>query len=776
MSKSMLQNGLVLLARLKIAAFCFLAIVGVNAAMAQAPKPKPPKADKPAAKKAEKAKPVEKKANEAEAKPAAGKPAAKAAIPDEPAVAAILETKPTTPEECVRAAKILVDLNRADLAKSFLAKVLDAKLNSQQLADLGQQIGSPVFLDLSQRSALLPEAKQLADAVAAAVAARLKDSKRIAGLIEQLQDPSAEKRLRALVGLQESREAAIGPLLAVLVDPARAAEHANVRAALAEMGRIARAPLVAMVAQADPKVAVEAIQTLGAMKDVRDTSVVFCLLRPCLSEKSEPALRDAAAAALKRLDAAVPSRAEAVRLLTDAAKSYFEHRNKADDNAHEKTELWRWDDAKRQCTARIRTPDDAARATALQRARDAYALAPNDPLVGLLCLATALEAAAYENGLDRPLGEKNPVVVEARQSGAETIEEVLKYAVTHKRFAAAAAAARILGEIGKATGLLYRDAKPSPLVLAARSPDRRLRMAALEAIVRLQPSRPFAGSSYVPQALGFFAASSGFRQALVAAPNLAEARELAGMLSAAGFQADTFTNGKELLLRAARSPDCELALIDVTIDHPVIGMLVQQLRHDPRTASLRVGLVARQGYFDQAERLARLDSLAKAFARPHDDKVFRWQLDQLAALAPDEFVGFEARQRQAALALDLLAKLSQTSGKLYDLRGVQDYIIAAVYNPKLAAKAVGVLAVINSAESQRTLVEVASRFTLPLAVRQAAAKAFRQNTQEHGILLTAEEIRRQYQRYNESEKLDAATQHVLALILDCLEVGVPRKK
>jgi len=54
-------------------------------------------------------------------------------------------------------------------------------------------------------------------------------------------------------------------------------------------------------------------------------------------------------------------------------------------------------------------------------------------------------------------------------------------------------------------------------------------MAALEAIVRLQPTQPFAGSSYVPQALGFFAASSGFRHALVAAPNLAEARELAGM-------------------------------------------------------------------------------------------------------------------------------------------------------------------------------------------------------------------------------------------------------
>jgi len=255
-----------------------------------------------------------------------------------------------------------------------------------------------------------------------------------------------------------------------------------------------------------------------------------------------------------------------------------------------------------------------------------------------------------------------------------------------------------------------------------------------------------------------------------------DARELAGLFVAAGFETDTFTNGKELVLAAAQSPDYELAMIDVTIDRPVIGILLQQLRHDPRTASLPVGLIARSGHFDQAERLAGLDPLAKAFARPHDNKAFRWQLDQLAALAPQEFVGFEARQRQGAEALDLLAELGRLSSKLYDLRSVQKYVIAAVYDTKLAVKAVGVLADINSAESQQALVEVASRFTLPLALRQAAAKSFRQNTQRHGILLTTEEIRRQYQRYNESDKLDAPTQHVLALILKCLEVDVPKKE
>ena len=168
--------------------------------------------------------------------------------------------------------------------------------------------------------------------------------------------------------------------------------------------------------------------------------------------------------------------------------------------------------------------------------------------------------------------------------------------------------------------------------------------------------------------------------------------------------------------------------------------------------------------------------MAKAFARPHDEQACRWQLEQLATLGPQEFVAFDVRQRQAAEALDLLAELSRSSRKLYDLRRVQDSVLVALHNPKLAAKAVAVLANLNSAESQRALVDVASRFTLPLELRQAAAKAFGENIQKHGILLTTEEIRRQYRRYNESEKLDAATRHVLGLILDCIEVRTQTKK
>jgi hypothetical protein len=217
-------------------------------------------------------------------------------------------------------------------------------------------------------------------------------------------------------------------------------------------------------------------------------------------------------------------------------------------------------------------------------------------------------------------------------------------------------------------------------------------------------------------------------------------------------------------------------MIDVGIEHPQIDTLIQELRRDPRTANLRIGLIARDGHFDRAEHVAGTDAMSMAFARPHDQKSVEWQLSQLATIAPTEFVDFAVRQREAAESLDLLAKLSQSSKKLYDVRDVQDAVLIALYNPKLSAKAVLILADLNSVEAQRALVETASRLTLPLELRKAAATAFRQSTQKFGLLLTTDEIRRQYDRYNQSEKLDAPTQKILGLLLDCLEVPTQKTK
>jgi hypothetical protein len=688
------------------------------------------------------------------------------AVPEDSAVAAILATKPGTPSECIRAAKILSDLKRPDLAKKYLQKVIEAKLDAPAMAKLAEEFGSAMFVQLSARSDLHPQSQQLADAVLAAQNAELQNPQRVAELIKQLQDPLSEKRKTAFSGLMDARGAAVSAMIEALADPARAAEQAAISTALAAMGRQAVDPLLQILEQADPKLKEQAIAVLGELKA---PSLQLFLFQPYFSEINDARVRAAAGAALQKLGGTLPTKDQATGLLTENAKKYFNHRQVIPGIVEGKVEVWHWDEARRRCVARRIPADDAARALAALLARYAFDIAPDDAAAVQLYIATMLEAAAYQNGLSKPLEENDKSVTEAKTFGAKATEAALAYAIANGHPAAAAAAARILGQFGKAEELLYCGPKPGALALALQNPDRRLRISAAEAIVALKPQRPFAGSSYVLQTLGYFASSSDMRRALLAGANVEDLRKMVPALSAAGFQSDTAVNGREVMRMAVSSPDYELAMIDTGIDRPPINLLLQQLRHDQRSADLRVGVIAREGFIERAEHAAENDHLAKAFPRAHEDASVAWQLEQLSGLKPEEFVTFEERQRQAGEALDMLAELGRAPGKLYDMHQAEKAVLTALNTPSLSRKAIAVLATINSPEAQRALVETAGGAAQTLEIRRAAVSAFRENVQAHGILLTTEEIKKQYQRYNESKNQDAASQKILGLILDCLE-------
>lgn len=686
---------------------------------------------------------------------------------ENPAVEAVLDSNPTTLAEQVRAAKILADLGRPELGKDLLRQALGARPSRQQLAALVERFGSSTLMGLAARRDLQPEAKQLAKAALTAAQQTAEDPQRLADLIKRLEDPSSRQRAAAMSGLMDAHSAAVGAMIDVLIDPGRTAEHARVRAALVQMGLEAVGPMVALLEADDPQTVIQAIRVLASL-DSKPSSIY--LLRPYHSEATDPRVRAVAGAALRRLAGRVPGRRQSVRLLRDRAKAGLDRRQPGPDAIDARVDLYRWDAAGKRCIGKSLPAEDAALIDAARLARDAHALDEDDREIRLLHLATMLQAAAYEHGLQRPLPEgEGTAMAEASRFSVAVIEDLLGYAMAADHTAAAAAAARILGRSGTADVLLRQGEQPSKLVRATRSGDRRLRLAAADAVVRLQPAGPFPGCSYVAESLAFFAASSGPRRVLVAGPSTEGSLRLAGRLAQLGFDVDTALTGREAMRLAVGSPDYELAMIDAAIQGPTADLLLQQLRRDCRTADLRVGLIARSGYLTRAEQIAGRDPMALAFSRPHTDEAIGWQVEQLATLSPRTFVGHAERSRQAAEALGRLAELSGSERRLYDVRRLEGSVLKALYAPELSSRAAAVLANVNSVQSQQALVELASRWTQPLAARAAAAKAFRQSTQRHGILLRTAEIARQYDRYNASEDLDQDTQRILGLILDCIE-------
>lgn len=706
------------------------------------------------------------------AKPAAKFDPDKLPLKPSPAVDAVLESKPATPPEMVQAASTLSMLGRADLAKQFLARVLQAKPDDAQMAAILDRFSSGFFLEMAANQELLPESRQLADAVFAGASRFRGDPQRIATLISQLQDNSAQTRYQAMLSLLNTGPLAVEPLLSVLANPARAVEYANVRTVLAQFKTEALGPLVATLEAPDAALVVQAIAVLVEM-NARGASLY--LLAPLYAPDTPAAVRQAAQSALEQLSGKVPLRVEAGEHLLARAEEYYEHRQPAGAVIEGRVEFWRWDPVKRRAVAKSLLPEDADLATAARLARQAYAILPEDPLVRRLFVAALLDAAVYEAGLDAPLpdGPGTPAGL-AAGFDVKSLEEVLRFTVLGGHPAAATAVVRILGRKATWDQLLNSGEHFTPLVQAARHGDRRLRLAALEAIVRLRPQQGFAGSSQVPEALAFFTATTGNRRVLVGGTSAEKALQSAGGLMASGFQIDVAPNGRETLRQALACPDYEFALIDVTIGDPTADLLLQYLRRDQRTADLPVGLVARDGFWERTEQLSRRTPLVTAVWRAHDAKAIQWQAGQLAAMAGRDATPFAVRQAQSVFAMQLLAELAHAEGRFYDLRRIQPQALAGLGNPTLVDRAIAVAEALGTPESQRALVELASSHAEAIKVRQAAAAAFDVSIQHHGILLTTVEILRQYERYNQSEKHDRPTQLVLGAVLDSIEA--PSKK
>ena len=126
------------------------------------------------------------------------------------------------------------------------------------------------------------------------------------------------------------------------------------------------------------------------------------------------------------------------------------------------------------------------------------------------------------------------------------------------------------------------------------------------------------------------------------------------------------------------------------------------------------------------------------------------------------------RAEQAQFASAALGELAGRSS-YYRLRQPTQVLAQSLHANENASQTLAHLALIGTAEAQRTLLDFASRPTAPLDGRKAAADQFAESVRLHGVLLTSGQIVRQYDRYNASEFADATTQQILGELLDVIE-------
>lgn len=694
--------------------------------------------------------------------------------PTDVAVQTILDTKPKTPAELMQAILSLLELDRVDVAKPLLQLLVSSKPDPAASAELIHRFGSATFLQLAADPRLTPNGLLLSQQVLGAAAAAARDPARLTAAVKQLGAQSPDAQREALATLHDGGPYSVPPLLAALADPAQAAIHSMAQGALVGLGSEAIKPLSAAVADSDAARAVQAIDLLAALG--KKQAAVY-LLAPAFATDSPPQVRQAAGAAIQQLFGSAATRYDAVTLLTREARSYLDGQQVLRPDDGNNVAIWNFDAAAHRFIVASYPPTRAAAFVALRLAGDLFRLEPDSLEARRIYLISLLESGVYRVGLDTPLPTgPGSEYARAAKFGVDAVSDALSQALTTGHPAAVQGAARVLQGIGSAAMLTRDGAKPCPLVMALRSDERRVRRDAAAAIISFKPTAPFAGSSFLTDAAADLATSTGRRRAVIGFPTTPTAQQLAALAATSGYEPVTANNNAGVFAAATQSADTELVLISGRIGRPDAFDLVQQLRGDPRTAELPIGVMGElEDLKLQTKRFAPETNVFVVF-RPENPAEMATAVAKAVALSGDHIIPPALRLQEATVALDWLAEMAKSPPEVFDVRRYESVIEHALFHPITAPHAAAAMARLGTHSSQVDLLDLASLPVQPLDVRHAAAAAFARSVQQFGLRLAPSDVIRQYDRYNQSAQLDKATQTLLGQILDTIEAPTKKDK
>jgi hypothetical protein len=485
------------------------------------------------------------------------------------------------------------------------------------------------------------------------------------------------------------------------------------------------------------------------------------------------------------MGARVPDQHEITKPLRQQANELLSGKQRVPGNLVGTTVTWSWDDAAKKLQPNNGTIATASRFEAARLATDLFQIAPQ-PIHRDLYLLTQLEVAKRLAGSARAVDIRtfaNRLLPQAGTLTAHELNRLLEQAVERKTIPAAIACCEMLAKSASPAVFRTENNRVCAVVEAIMLGDRHLQHAALGVIDAVNPTFAYPGSSHAVTLAVFLANTQQTATGLVGHHRIEAAQLVAGSLAAAGLAGKATGSSSDFFAAATHNPDISLLLVSDSLVRPRFDQLIRQLRSDFRTARTPIGLMVR----DEASRrrvsyLIADDRLTLAFPAAVDGELLANYLRQTADVEDAELTSVSDGQRyeHARQAIDWLVKVSSEREQycFYELGRHQQQLAALLYSPGLADAATKVLANVGTPLAQRELANFASQKTLPAEDRQLAADALGRSIKNGSTLLTKDQIRQQYDRYNASETDSVDSQRILGSILDAIETraapGLPR--
>jgi len=689
------------------------------------------------------------------------------------AVAAILDTPLDTPASQLSAVLTLIDLGETDVAAEVWKTLAKAEIDGTVSADLAEKFGTARLMKLARLEQPAGEdlpaefagASEFISRCIDAASKRARNPERLAKLVAEVNDPAEEVRQAARVDLAVTGVDGAKACLEALAQANDETTRANLMLAVSNLKFAAKPLLLAALADSRGHFRRDVAELSGYLQI--EESIPFLAVIVAGNE-TDPDLTAAAIASLSKFGiTTAPNDSEARTLLVREIKQLETKKPSRFRVDSEKAIWWLWNPTPADGPAQYVAQEfDSATSRSLSAHRLAKLLSTcGDPTQKQRELALV-----YYFETLQILGEATPGSLADSYSTTE-VSAALGNALKSNRLKAVLSCIEILSSRDDPSILISGTGRPSPLASALKHGSREIRFAALEAVMKLNPQRSFAGASLVPKTLWEFAAGAGPAQAVAGSSVTLRADDWAAQLREKGYAAVPANSGRATLQSALNSPRIELLLVDSDIGKPRLREVIYQLRSHELTARMPVAVLCSLINLESAQRVAAADDKLFAVARPHTEKAMQDVVEQLQQLS-DEPASEEQRTQRAVQAIQWISNLLDQDKPYNELRRNAQVLSQTVHIPSLVEPSLKTLARVGSAESQLALINFASQEVQSFEVRQLAAEAFAASIERFGKQLRLQQIQRQYDRYNASESAGPDTQQVLSLILDALEGNV----
>ncbi len=706
---------------------------------------------------------------------------------------------PETALEFWAAMQYEIGVGKYDLAAEDLKGFLAKNPSKEDLLAIEEQEGMSAFLRLLNIPQLRPDAQKLLDQVTKVVKENRADPERINRFINNLR-ASPEERAYAIIQLRKSGALAVPYIVDALRAATNRSERGPLTSALVDLGRPAIAPVLAALDADDTALKLELIEVV---RGIADPSAAAGLWYPSASPREPEAVRARATETvvfllgLDRPEQLPP----ATKALVAEAERYYQHR--APFAKTQPVMVWAWQN--NRLVGQALTASQAEEFYGLRYAGQALVLDPANEPAQIVYLSLALEKGFERSGLDQPLAKSAPQAAQmARVVNPALLVATLDRALADRRVPVILGVVRTLGDLGVVQALRPSEAPEPALLRALNYPDRRVQLAAADAVLRIPASNPYPISVRVVEVLRRAAAADSQPRVLVAAAARDVGEELARALQAAGFAAEVKTTGAEVLKRLQEAADIDALVIRVSpgkrflpanpqppggpqrapqvvappdaihyaLPDPGLPNVLAQIRADRNSAYVPILLMADPDQTGQPSpefeaALRRLtEQYRNVWIAPNttDKESLRRILTLRITEANGAPLTEAERKADAVAAMRWLDRLARGEVTDYDVRPAAAAILKGLRNPDLAMLAIDAASRLPGPTPQRELAQVVLSGAPP-AVRAAAADALAHNIQLRGVVLAGEIVPLQ-ELYARTD--DAKLKANLALVLGSL--------